>query len=335
MTDEQFPDIPWDEEVDEVQDAPPVGDFPEFGKMQLVGVKKVALFASGERVELPDVIINGEVWSRGGMKDGWNPGQDRNNVTAFFIRRDGVNMKTGDPFAVVDIYTNNTQYALNKVDGNPVLKVGEREVTPPVFNLNKHQQKKYDDEGVAWLSDWSNLQFPALRASLNEQQKKDFNAGKPLFYRADTFAYRMREDTTNLDDKGNPRKYYDRYRHNFTVFGTEAELNVAREVYKNEQGIESNGAEPDLSIFPKDWTLESVESSFMYPEMGLVDKLKAGKETLQEIVEAALLTSGGVPVEAHNGEPVDVKAILMEAYQRIDTPEPLKADVKEKIEAYN
>lgn len=257
MSDYIEQELTWNDEVDEVVESTPTS-FPDFGTMKLVGVRKVQLFASGGEITLPNVVINGQAWSRKGIKFGWTQG-NRNNCMAYFILRESVNMKTLEPFQAVDYFTNATSIPVNNKDGVMVISVGGREDTPPVLKLNEKQQKAFEEKGTAWVSEWSNLQYVALHQSLTKEQLDKFGKGEPIHYRADTWTYQVKE-SNQLDENGNPRKFYSRYRYNFTIFASKAEMEVARNKYRESEGVEDAGDSGMMvkPYWPKTWESETV-----------------------------------------------------------------------------
>ena len=73
MTDEFTFEFSWDEE--EVHDLSGIsqGSYPDWGLLKLRWNGMVTLFAKGETLTIPGIIMpNGETWSRNGIKKGGN-----------------------------------------------------------------------------------------------------------------------------------------------------------------------------------------------------------------------------------------------------------------------
>lgn len=283
----QFPDIPWDEEVDEVAEAGP-RTITDYGTLQCIGVKKVQLFASGERVTFPDFLLNGEPFSRSGMKEGWADGGK--NALAHFIAFTTTNQQ-GEEYTRVVVYTSmpNIPVDAKKVD------------TYPVIALDKSQQKAKANGKTVWLADWSNLQFPAFRQGFNKKYQAKYSNGEPIHFKGDRWntGTKPREDNQGrTNDKGEPKKYYDHYWFNIQTFETKEEMVNAR-------GTTSNGTPVNTAHYPSHWVTSDVQAMLDYArtQLALSDS---------DLAKTVGLTIQGEPAKTVSGQSVDVAALIAE-----------------------
>lgn len=293
----EFPDLPWDDGIDTIDEGGPTV-FSDVGQMQYLGSKKVQLFTSGERVTFPDFLINDEPYSRGGMKEGWAQGQNRNNAIAHFIAFSGLNSKTNEPFVTVRIFTSKNNI---RVDSNIIDQY-------PVITLDNKQTKDKEEGNTVWLADWSNLQFPALAASLSVKDRTRFGNGEKLYFKADNWntGTKPQEDYKGrTNDDGKIKKYYDRYWFNIQLFDNEADMLAART---------TNAISAD-SIYPAKWVEES----------SVEDRLSQAKNLTYEswsdlAFQMGLISATGVVAKIANGKDVDIPLIIS---KMLDMPEAM------------
>lgn len=298
MSEFEFPDLPWDDGIDEVVETGP-RVFSDVGIMQYLGPKQVQLFASGERVTFPNFLVNGEPYSRGGMKEGWKEGAK--NATAHFIAFTGTNQQ-GEEFVTVKIFTTMTNIPVDagKVEGYPVVK------------LNDSQQKAKDDGKTVWLADWSNLQFPALVQSLSAKDRNAFSKGQPLYFKGDRWntGTPPREDAQGrTNDKGEVKKYYDYYWCNIQTFNTKEEMLAAR------GSVSENGTA--VSHYPASWVKSGLDDMLEYVKTN-PDLDRSNHKAFA--VNIGLLDENGQPAKTSNDKPCDVAKILSEV---LNIPEPM------------
>lgn len=271
-------EIKWDEqeEVDPIQ----TGSYPDWGLLKLVASKNVTLFSKGATLTLSDVLVNGQPFSRNGIKDG-------GTTRAFFFTLDGENTQTGEPFRMVKMYTSSPQYDIEDASKYPHIYLDE-------------SQKKYlAEKGKTRVSDWVNLQKPAFNATLGKQTAALQTTG--LWVKAETTVYEVREDATQTDSNGKPKKYYTKYWHNFTVYPTKEAMEAAR---KAEGG--NNGVAP--SPYPVTW-----DTTGNFDLNWYLNYSKEQFEKIGNLKEAAikvkLLNADGSFADTPNGDRVAVETI--------------------------
>jgi len=206
--------------------------FADWGRLKLVAVKNVSLFAKGEVLTLKDVIINNEMFSRKGIKDG-GPTQ----LLVFTL--DGTNFKTGEMFTFHRLFDNKPRWNISDISKYPNIY------------LDEDQEKYFNKKGNVYISSWVNLQLPSLQkiGKKLDDLKKD-----GLWVRAENVVYNSYE-TNRIDDKGKPVIGYDKYWSEFTIFENEDTMKIARmkEDTENSDGI----------IYPKSWG-DSVDAMLNY-----------------------------------------------------------------------
>lgn len=288
----------WDEPVDHIDESGP-RIITDYGALQYLGAKKVQLFSAGNAVYFPNLVIDDKPYQRGGMKEGHVQGGK--NAIAHFIAYFGLSFADDKPFTTVRVFTTQAGIPVDaeKIDGYPVIALDE-----------KQTGAKADGKTV-WLSDWSNLQFPALR-QLAPALRTRFTNGEKLFFKADNWntGAKPQEDRngkTNQD--GTPKKYYDNFWFNFTIFANEAEMLTARAAAKG-----SNGSTSSYSHYPVQWA----EMPTQLPPN--VIKMFLAGEAYSKIVTDLLMND-----KAIGGGQTDPAGLMREilATWKPDAPQPL------------
>ena len=278
-------EINWDEPED--LDLTGLGGaFPDWGLLKLVCSKHIQLFAKGQTLTIPEIVINGQPWSRNGIKEG-------GSTKALFFTLQGVNSKTGEPFTSVRFYTNRPQWEIEDASRYPHIY------------LTDEQKKLLAEKGKLSISDWTNLQKPAMQAVLGKRINDLSTTG--LWVKADNTNYSVR-DSNQLNDDGTPKKYYEKYWSNFVVFDSEAAMNAA----KADEVVLSNGI-----TYPDGWG-SSVDAMLDY----IAGQIAPNSDFDTKVVEWKLAGSD------------HVKAILKEAVNRKDAIPPAKAEIMAAIEAW-
>lgn len=275
----------WDEPVDHIDESGP-RIITDYGALQYLGAKKVQLFSAGNAVYFPNLVIDDKPYQRGGMKEGHVQGGK--NAIAHFIAYFGLSFADDKPFTTVRVFTTQAGIPVDseKIDSYPVIALDE-----------KQTGAKADGKTV-WLSDWSNLQFPALR-QLAPALRTRFTNGEKLFFKADNWntGAKPQEDRngkTNQD--GTPKKYYDNFWFNFTIFANEAEMLTARAAAKG-----TNGSTASYSHYPVQWA-----------EMPAMLKTEVVKMFKADNAKAKIVTDTMMDDKSIGGEPVNVDDLLRE-----------------------
>lgn len=278
-------DIEWDkpEELDESNLS--TGSYPDWGLLELAAVKNVTLFAKGETLTLPEIVINGQPFTRNGIKLG-------GPTKAFFFTLKGNNSQTGEPFTAVRMYHNQAGFKIEDKDKYPHLYLTEK------------QQAYLNKNGSVYVSDWANMQKPVLANVLKDKVQRLDKGG--LWVRAENTTYHVRE-TDQLDNESKPKKYYAKYWSDFTIFETEAAM-LAAKAEEVGASVQSNGLMYPANLV--DWVDMTNNTLKKFVESGLSHKEAA--------IKGQLMNDKGVPSNDVNGNPVNVKAILAKA---LDVPE--------------
>ena len=275
----------WDdnEKVDPIQ----IGSYPDWGFLKMVTFgdkpfKNVTLFSKGATLTLPEIVVNGQPWSRNGIKEG-------GNSRAFFFTLYGENAQTSEPFKLVKIFTSNPQYEIEDMSKYPHIWLDE-------------VQKKYlAEKGKTRVSDWVNLQKPALRATLGPQVSALQDG---LWVKAETTVYEVREDVTQTDNEGKPKKYYNKYWTGFTIYPTKEAMLAARQAEMSED----NSTQP-ASPYPVAWNITDQWPLSTYLDIAK-KSLAANPDDLKKAAIAAkLLNADGSLADTPNGSPVAVETI--------------------------
>ena len=280
-------EVKWDEPEELDESNLSQGSFPDWGLLELAAVKNVTLFAKGETLTLPEITINGQPFSRNGIKAG-----GPTKLFVFTIK--GNNSQTGEPFTAVRMYHNQTQFKIEDASQFPHLYLTEK-------------QKAYlDKNGSVYISDWANLQKPALGAVLKDQINSLTKGG--LWVKAENVTYHVRENPEQVDNDGKTKKYYSKYWSDFTVFPDEAAMLAAKSAEVT--NVQSNGLMyPANLVSYVDATNDSLRGF-----------IKSGLSHAEAAIKGTLMDASGKPALDVNGNPVDVKAILAKA---LDLPEAL------------
>lgn len=277
-------EINWDEPED-LDMTGLGGSFPDWGLLKLVTAKNVTLFSKGATLTIPEITVNGSPWSRNGIKEG-------GTTKAMFFTLQGINSKTGEPFTSVRMFTNRPQWEIEDASRYPHIY------------LTEEQRKILAEKGKLNISDWTNLQKPAMQAVLGKRID-DLKGG--LWVKAENTNYSVRE-SNQLNDDGTPRKFYEKYWSGFAVFENEAALNAA----KSEEVVLSNGI-----TYPDSWG-SSVDAMLNY----IAGQIAADSDFDTKIIEWKLSGSD------------HVKAILKEAVERKDAIPPAKLEIVAAIDKW-
>lgn len=283
--------INWDEEVPELAEFGP-RVITDYGTLRYLGAKKVQLFVKDSKITFPDLIINGQPYSRGGMKEGHTQGG--RNAVAHFFAYTGRAFTDDKPFTTVRMFTNmaNIPVEADKLAGYPVIQLDEAQV------------KARDAGKTVWLSDWGNLQFPAMKSLPNEARQK-LTKGEEVYFSADQWntGAKPREDKEKTNEDGTPKKYYDHYWYNFTIYASEAEMLAARTAAKN-------GTAPlGVDDLPQEWVSNGGDREQLYADIR--ERYEKG-QSFTTIVKKCDLSGSTVG----NGE-VDAQKLVAAA---LDTP---------------
>lgn len=274
-------EVKWDEPEELDESNLNTGSFPDWGLLELKAVKNVTLFAKGESLVLPEIIVNGQPFSRNGIKAG-------GPTKLFVFTVKGTNSQTGEPFTAVRLYHNQTQFKIE--DGSKY----------PHLYLTEKQQEHLNKNGSVYVSDWVNLQKPTLFNVLKEKVKQLSNGG--LWVCAENTTYHVRENPDQLDNDGKPRKYYSKYWSGFTVYPNEADMLAAR---KAEMG-DSNGV--TASPYPTTWQIS--EQWPLDTFLGIAKKaLEDTNDLKQAAIKAKLLNADGSLTDTSTGDKVSLETI--------------------------
>ena len=296
MTDENLSfEINWDLDVDHIEDSGP-RIMTDYGALQYLGAKKVQLFATGEKVFLPNLIINGQPFSKGGMKEGHAKGGK--NAVAHFFAFFGRGFTDDKEFTSVRIFTTQPNIPVD----------AEKVAGYPVITLDEKQTAAQKDGKTVWLSDWSNLQFPAIK-TLSADARAKLTKSEKLFVAADNWntGTKPRESTTATNDDGSAKKYYDKYWYQFVVFASEAEMLAARSAAKGGAVLDSG-----VDDLPKEWVDAGGDRQGLYGD--IKERYDKG-QPFKVIVKKCDLEGDSV-----NNGPVDAKRLVAAA---LDQPEEL------------
>jgi hypothetical protein len=292
MPDEVIKDFELDFSADSVAEDidEQVGEsFVEFGRLRLAAAKNVTLFQKGASISIPTVTVNGEPFSRGGIQEG-------GPTKAYFFEFLG-KTKTLEDFTSVKIFTTMANIPITKDSSYPIKP-----------DLSQKQTGAIEDEKTAWISDWSQLQYPSLKASLSPQQLTDLSKGKPFYFSAKTWNTGRKpfESTTTFKEDGTPKKYYEQFWYDFTIYQNEAEMLKAKDAH-----WESDSSEDLGDFWPKSWAEDLP---------GMVDWAKRKATEITEPVALAKELNLSPDDEAINGEKVSPTKVLSVL---LDKPEPM------------
>lgn len=281
-------EINWDQDVDRIEEMGP-RVIVEYGAMQYLGSKKVIMFAKDSKVTWPNLIINGQPYSRGGMKEGHEKG-GRNAIV--------------HPFAFFGkAYTDDRDFTTVKMFNTlPIIPVEPADLEKyPVIQLDEGQIKTRDAGKTVWLSDWSNLMFPVLK-SLPTDVRARVTRGEKVYFSAETWNTGAKPNESKIvqNEDGSPKKYYDHYWYNITVYASEAEMLAARAAAKNGSGV-SLGVD-DL---PAEWVNAGGTREGLYAD--IKERYEKG-QPFKTIVKKCDLEG-----ETTKGQPIDAKALVAAA----------------------
>lgn len=280
-------ELNFDQDVDRIEEAGP-RVISDFGWITYFGGIKVTMYAKGEKMVIPELLIDGKPFERGGLKMGHSEG-NRNNAIMHVIRLEGLAFTDDKPFTAVRLFTTqpNIPIDADKLGGYPVISLDEK-------------QKAAQAEGkTVWLSDWSNLQFPALK-QLPPAMRQRFINRERLPFRADNWntGTKPREDTTGKVDKdGNPKKYYDHYWYNIHIFGSDGDMLSARLATKAGNGAVVGAV--DYSNYPAAWKSAPDKVAPFVKE-----------QFLKGVNKTQVVTNNGLAGPSIGGGTVDVDALL-------------------------
>lgn len=282
-------ELNWDVDVLPVDESGP-RVITDYGTIQLIGTKKVQLYVSGGKIAFPGLVIDGKVFEKGGMVEGHKQGGK--NATAVFIAFYGRAFSDDKPFVTVRTFTSQAGIPVDadKVDGYPVI------------SLNERQEADKAASKTVWLSDLSNLQFPALKASLTAKQREAFQKGEKLHIQADNWntGTKPREDTQGrVNTAGEIKKYYDHYWFNIKVFADETEMLAARKEAKGAEGVAQGSNGTAHNDYPVMWKSAPAELDKYVREHFATGEAKA-----------KIVADTSMAGEAIDGSVVDVDALL-------------------------
>lgn len=289
-------EIDWSKDVDHIEDVAP-RVITDYGALQYLGSKKVQLYVAGERVTFPNLIVNGQPYSRGGMKEGHEKGA-RGNAIAHFFAFFGKGYKDDKDFTSVRIFTTMPNIPVKPAD---VAKY-------PVIHLEDHQIKARDAGKDVWIADWSNLMYPVLK-SLPADIRAKVTKGEKVYFSAENWntGAKPTESLTATNEDGTAKKYYDHYWHNFTIYNSEAEMLAARAANKN-----GNGPSLGIDDLPAEWVNAGGTREGLYAD---IKERYEKSQPFKTIVKKCDLEG-----ETVNGQPIDAKRLVAAA---LDQPEPM------------
>lgn len=286
MTDNIFDNISENEWL-----SPTISDTPleifEFGTYRLAARKPVS-FAKGAILTIPEIQIDGEPFTRNGLKEGGS--------IAYFLEVTGYK-EDNTSYKYVDILFT-----------NPTIKLTVDQIeTMPSFYISELQQKRLEESREAYFSLWNNFYMPDI-GRFDPELRNKIGMGQPFHAMPQIVNYNKRPkmdvDTGEaiLDRNGKPAHWFDSYRTNWKFFESVEEMKQAKKDY----WADDNGNSNSLFVYPDKWG-DSTQD--------MLDWLKAelGKPNydLKAIAEQASLTS------EHTA---DWKKILAEA---LGIPEPM------------
>lgn len=277
----------WDDEVAPIDESGP-RVITDYGAMQYLGAKKVQLFSTGNSVSWPSLVIDGKPFERKGMKEGH--AQGAKNAVVHPIAYFGLAFTDDKPFTTVRMFTtmNGIPVDADKVDSYPVIALDEK------------QRAAKEAGKTVWVSDWSNLQFIALK-QLDAATREKFVKGEKIYFRADNWntGSKPREDNQGrTNEDGTPKKYYDHYWFNFTIYPDEAAMLAARAAAKGSNGV----APVSYDHYPVQW--KSAPASLAPFIKG---EFARGQAKAQVVADAMLADK-----RIDDSGPVDVDSLLKE-----------------------
>lgn len=281
-------------------DEPTFQVITDFGQFRLAARRKVTLYQAGQSITIPEIEINGQPYTRKGIKEG-------GKTWMYFFTRTA-EKQDGSEFTEVRMFTTQTYGVDAKTVANmPVYLLSDNQQKQ--FEQSKNGEKTADGKSIlVWLSDWTNLQVPAIQA-LSKEHAQLVGSGKPFYASAKNWNVGKRPNVVN-EGAEEEKKYYDRYWFDFTIYPNKESMVAAREAYF--ASLNGNGDSSGLAypVTPVDWT-DNEETMAQWVK----DEVAAGK-ALSDVAAKAGLVEGAVD---KNGNPVAYKAILAAI---LDIPEP-------------
>ena len=212
----------------------------EYATYQIVAMRKVD-FKAGASITLPDVLIDGQPYTRNGLQEG-------GRYQAIFLKITKTDSQ-GQEYSFILVLMNNS-FAMQKEDIEKL----------PVSRLSDKQLKQLEKDDFAYVSAWSNMQRAAIEQA-PKATREALQMGKPVHAKALLHTYDKRpkidRDTGEevKDENGNPEYWYDQFRYGFEEFDTRLALRAAEQEYwDNRQNGTSENVGFKYPVSPTDWT---------------------------------------------------------------------------------